>query len=302
MRYILPALVIAVAQWSCQSSPKPDQLANSLRPVKVGKLWGYADDSGVTRIKPRFLYAHEFSDGFAMVQPDATWGVRFIDARGTFIGGERFFEWAGPFGDGLAPAREAERIYGFIDTSGKWVIAPRYAGVHCFTEGLAAVQATGNGAWGYIDRRGRMTIPGRYWRAGEFHAGLAPVEQFGKSGFIDRTGAWVIPPRFEDAGLFSAEGLAPVQVKQRAGLVWGFADRTGNLVLPVQYEGAKAFSQGFAPAKLAGKWGFVDSKGQWAVSPQFDELERLEHGWARAMQGDRIGYVNAKGERLHWKQ
>ncbi len=158
-------LAIAVAQWSCQSSPKPDQLANSLRPVKAGKLWGYADDSGVTRIKPRFLYAEEFSDGFAMVLPDATWGVRFIDARGTFIAGERFFEWAGSFGDGLAPAREAERIYGFIDAHGQWVISPQYFGVHSFTEGLAAVQATENGDWG----KGRKPLARvslrRSWRA-----------------------------------------------------------------------------------------------------------------------------------------
>ena len=302
MRCILAVLVIAVAQWSCQSSPtKQNQLADSLRPVKVGALWGYADDSGVTRIKPRFHYAHEFSNGFAMVQPDYAWGVRFIDARGTVVTGEKFFEWAGPFGDGLAPARAAERIYGFIDAHGQWVINPQYYGVHSFTEGLAAVQATENGAWGYLDRRGRLAIPARYWRAGEFHAGLAPVEQFGKSGFIDRTGAWVIAPRFEDAGLFSAEGLAPVQVERRAGPTWGFADRAGNLTLPVQYEAARAFNEGFAPAKVAGKWGFIDAKGHWAVSPQFDELERLEHGWARAMQGDRFGYVNAKGERLHWK-
>ena len=112
----------------------------------------------------------------------------------------------------------------------------------------------------------------------------------------------MIAPRFEDAGLFSAEGLAPVQVeRRRAGPTWGFADRAGNLTLPVQYEAARAFNEGFAPAKVAGKWGFIDAKGHWAVSPQFDELERLEHGWARAMQGDRFGYVNAKGERLHWK-
>ena len=149
MRCILAVLVIAVAQWSCQSSPtKQNQLADSLRPVKVGALWGYADDSGVTRIKPRFHYAHEFSNGFAMVQPDYAWGVRFIDARGTVVTGEKFFEWAGPFGDGLAPARAAERIYGFIDAHGQWVINPQYYGVHSFTEGLAAVQATENGAWG----------------------------------------------------------------------------------------------------------------------------------------------------------
>ena len=154
MRHILTVLVIAAAHWSCQSSPKPDKLADSLRPVKVGALWGYADDSGVTRIPPRFHYAHEFSNGFAMVQPDYAWGVRFIDARGTIVTGERFFEWAGSFGEGLAPAREAERIYGFIDASGQWVIAPQYAGVHCFSEGLAAVQTSENGAWGYIDHRG----------------------------------------------------------------------------------------------------------------------------------------------------
>jgi len=286
--------VLLAALWSCQSSNPPV----ALRPVKVGKLWGYADDSGAMRISPRFQYAHEFNEGRAMVEPEYGWGVRFIDTRGEIASGEQFLEWAGPFAEGVSPTRLAERRYWYLDPHGRWVREPQYFGARTFSEGLAAVQLTKEGAWGFIDRQFRLAIPARYSAVRDFRTGVAPAEQHGQWGFIDKTGAWAIAPRFADARMFSAGAvsLAPV----RTATLFGYIESGGKLAWPAEYEEAWQFEENFASVRVGGKWGMIDARGHWVVTPQFDDLYPLERGWAPARIGERYGYVNAQGERRHW--
>ena len=64
--------------------------------------------------------------------------------------------------------------WGYVNETGKMIIAPLYAAAHKFSEGLAAVK---NGdKWGYIDNTGKMVIPPQYLMADNFSEGLAAVE------------------------------------------------------------------------------------------------------------------------------
>jgi len=53
------------------------------------------------------------------------------------------------------PGRKASRS-GFFDTSGKWVIEPRFDGVRDFQNGFAAAKKKGQ--WGMIDTSGNWII------------------------------------------------------------------------------------------------------------------------------------------------
>ena len=298
-------VVLALAAvYSCQSTPpklSKQQPDVDLRPVKVGKLWGYADDSGAMRIAPRFNRAEEFSDGRAMVETKHGWGLRFIDARGEYATGEQFYEWAAPFSEGLAPARVALETYGYIDKRGRWLAEPQYAGARGFREDLAPVRVKVGGLWGYVDRQFRDAIPARFRDAGEFHEGLAAVkdQESGRTGFIDRAGVWVIPARWAEARHFSEDGLAPAQLWSDGD--WGFVNRAGRMVLAARYEEARSFHEGHAAVRLRGKWGMIDTSGNLAIKPRFDLLLPMQRGWAQARIGDdAMGYVNAKEERLLW--
>ena len=296
MRVTAAVVALLVTLWSCQSANPPAPAP--LRPVQVGKLWGYADDSGAMRIPPRFHWANDFTEGRAMVTTKYGWGVRFINARGEVASGEQFFEWAGPFSEGVAPARLADRRYGFIDARGRLVREPNYFGVKSFSEGLAAVQLSEGGEWGFVDHEFHLAIPARFAATSEFNAGLAPAKDSGGLwGFVDKTGAWAIAPRFAEAEDFSTgDALAPVRI----GMGWGYVNRTGNLAWPAEYEAAKGFHDGYAPAKAGGQWGLVDTRGNWTLPPRFDELHPPQRGWAQARTGERYGYVNIQGERRHW--
>ena len=100
-----------------------------------------------------------------------------------------------------------EGTYGYIDTTGRYVINPQFDGAWDFHEGLASVKL--GDKYGYIDTTGRYVINPQFDDAWSFHEGLARVELGDKCGYIDTTGRYVINPQFDDAEDFN-KGLARV--------------------------------------------------------------------------------------------
>ena len=81
--------------------------------------------------------------------------------------------------------------YGYIDKSGKLVIAPQFDAAAPFTERRAAV-SIGDRA-GYIDESGHFTVNPRYESAAPYADDRAAVRLGGNWGFINKNGAMVIP-------------------------------------------------------------------------------------------------------------
>ncbi len=83
-------------------------------PFEQGAKWGYADANGIVVIIPQFEKARNFADGLAAVyvRTAAPSKIGFIDSRGA----------------GTPAVREVKK-WGFIDNTGKMVIAPEFEGV-----------------------------------------------------------------------------------------------------------------------------------------------------------------------------
>lgn len=103
---------------------------------------------------------------------------------------------------------------GYIDETGKMIIAPRFDEAYDFSEGLAYVKGEGLNA--FINRSGEVVIklkgdmwPSLEWLSYGFHEGLAVVAA-DSVGFIDRLGKFVFKG-YTAAASFS-EGLAAVAV------------------------------------------------------------------------------------------
>src|SRR5262249_36028993 len=115
-----------------------------------------------------------------------------------------------------------DSLEGYVDETGKVVIAPRFTAARPFSGGLAAVEVGGrwedrghvtayhSGKWGYIDRTEKRLIGADFDYAGSFFEGRAAVRMGSKWGYIDTTGNFGIAARFDEADRFS-EGLALVQ-------------------------------------------------------------------------------------------
>jgi hypothetical protein len=178
----------------------PTQVSIELKPAKAadGK-WGFQDKSGVYRIPPKFHFAHGFSEGLALVY--TTSGTHILGTEG----------W------------DLFRRVGYIDSTGRFVIEPRFAeGAADFSEGLAAfspgVIYPGDGKWGYLDKSGKWTVKPQFNSASQFSEGLAAVALYKDGeeqwGFIDSTGIFQIPVQFWGARPFR-NGIAVVSVRDR---------------------------------------------------------------------------------------
>lgn len=66
------------------------------------------------------------------------------------------YEEAWYFREGLAPVRQGNQ-WGYIDSSGRWVIPCQFDSAELFSEGKAPVKF-GN-EWGYINRLGQPVFP-----------------------------------------------------------------------------------------------------------------------------------------------
>ena len=104
------------------------------------------------------------------------------------------FDDAEPFYNGIAAVLKNGK-YGFINTSGNFVIEPNYDSVKYYNEGLIPV-STG-GLWYYIDMNQKQIL-GPFEEAESFSEGCACVKQDGLWGIIDKNGQYLVTPAFED--------------------------------------------------------------------------------------------------------
>ena len=222
-----------------------------------GGAEGFIGRTGRTVGELRWTSAAGYSEGTGVVRGVGT--AWFVDRRGQRLRWGPFAD-AEPFADGLAAAtrghldRRSEG-WGWIDASGEFVIAPRYARVERFAEGLAPALDPVTYTYLYVDRRGDVAfrVPGTCRFAWPFAQGRAVAMQSDEGaspldaprrvayGYLDHAGAWAIPPRFDDAASFS-DGCAAVRI----GRQHGFIDVHGATVVPIDLEWAGSFSNGVA--------------------------------------------------------
>jgi len=276
MRCLFVLLIVNGSLWlavsaRAQVSPDSKDVSNASPadlPVPVKSSageWGYQDKSGTYVIPPQFDRAEQFSEGLAVVALKRK--VGYIDTTGRSAIPLKFVQ-AEPFSEGLAlvyttwgmnilGAEEGYTFFvraGYVDSSGKFVIKPRYVeNAASFSRGLAAFKAGTNYSYGKA-----------------------------KWGYLDKEGKWAIQPQFDTAGNF-AEGLAPVAVfldKKSNREKWGYIDQAGKLQIPAQFDDARDFKRGIARVFLAekdpkfehmrhphGQWGWrcIDKEGEFVA-------------------------------------
>jgi hypothetical protein len=239
-----------------------------LAPARIGRKWGYIDTSGRMAVEPRYQSAGEFHEGLARVH---------LWAKVSCTSGDFTSDNAPSYAFHLLEDDQSDLPgcfpqggkFGYIDKTGKMIIAPNFFVAQNFSEGLAAVRVeeTAESKFGYIDRSGQMVIAPRFHQAGPFSEGLAAVETSARAvgnqvvdiawGFIDKVGALKIPDKYDFAGKFS-EGLARVSIGSGKGA--GYVDHDGKMIIPPTFSQAWDFSEGLA-AVCSDECFYVDRMG-----------------------------------------
>ncbi len=218
------------------------------------------------------------------------------------------------FSSGLAAVRELDSkqdgLYGFIDTTGSWKIAPKFEQAGCFSEALAPVKL--GGLWGFIRPNGEFKIPPAFHFASEFHNERAVVskDKLGNVSdnysCIDSTGRPVFDFTINKSAVpkpFSTYGAIPnsfdpdykelmantfdysegLLVRQR-GNKYGYCDQDGKFVIASAFDFAFPFSNGRAVVYRkndgGGKYAFIDKNGNLLSDFKFDYATSYSENFA----------------------
>jgi len=213
--------------------------------------------------------------------------------------------------------------WGFMDRTGRVVIAPAFADERDFFHGLAAVQLP-EGKWGFIDESGKISITVRFEEVRDFIDELAPVRIGRKWGYIDTSGRMVIEPRFQSAGEFH-EGLARIHLWSKVacpsgeftsddaplwafhlleddksdlpgcfpqGGKFGYIDKAGKVVIAPQFFMAQDFAEGLATVRVEetsdSKYGYIDRTGHMVITPRFHQAGPFSEGLAAVETSARV--------------
>ena len=134
----------------------------------------------------------------------------------------------GTFNDGLASYYDAAKgKYGYINSQGVIAIQPRFDEAGHFSEGLAVVQVSINGArkYIYIDKSGNQAISTSFTnRPDDFHCGYAAVKKAnGKYNYISKSGQVILSEDVGAASQFYPSGRA---------LIWkGFGKTPSGIIV-----------------------------------------------------------------------
>lgn len=206
---------------------------------------------------------------------------------------------------------------GYIDSSGKEIIAPRFIAAGDFSEGLAEARTAGT--YGYINSSGEFVIKEQFDFATPFSEGLAVVYKDGIPFYINKKGERMFGGEYEELSPFS-RGRA--QVVTSTGRT-GFINNKGELVIDTAFHIIRSFIGGYAVAiktfeepytdekgkiayRLYHKFGIIDSIGHFLVPlGKYSNINSQSEGYYRVEKpADTIGYetrscyLNHKGEEV----
>lgn len=156
-----------------------------------------------------------------------------------------------------------------------------------------------NGKYGYIDSTGKVVIAPQYDNTMGFNEGLAATSTGGKYGFIDKKGNWAIKPQFDFAYIFM-DGAAMVRVGKQYAWI---DKTGKQIIAPQDFEEvAMGFSEGRLAVKRGGKWGYIDKTGKMVVEAKFKKATKFEGGAAQVETEDGMHHWIAADGRVLWSQ
>lgn len=280
-----------------------------LFPYREGTKFGYKDSLGKIIVPAKYGYVSEFSEGMglvrAMKEPDT---VGFVNTKGNLIAYGKY-SYAESFNDGYAKVGKGtypNTRYGYIDRTGKEVIAPAFEAGEKFSEGLAAVRK--NGKYGFIDKEGKEVLPFNYSKVMPFSSGMAAVMPFGASrmGLIDRKGKMIVDPKYDMVFPFE-DGMAVVATGDFPDMKYGYIDKTGKEIIPPGFGSARDFSEGLAAVSTMGMFSknkgqtfyYIDKKGKKAITEDFSEAYEFHEGLARVVSKDNKNcFIDRTGKKI----
>lgn len=164
-------------------------------------------------------------------------------------------------------------------------------------EMLAAVKYLNK--WGYINSSGKEIIIPKFDKAEDFSEnGYAVVWLKNKAGIIDYNGRMILEPKYDDINIYHNDGFAQIILNEKKGVI---ELESGNVVIPAIYKDMYHYwekenlNKGGLAVKLNGKWGIIDKANKTIIHFQYDSIVNLEKEVIPFLKDGNWGYLSPNG-------
>lgn len=230
-------------------------------------------------------------------------------------------------------AKEENNKYGYVNSSGKWIINPQFDYASDFKFGLGKV--TLNSKDGLISSNGSVISPCK-WNSLDLYrlekTGLISVELNDKFGVIDKNGKEILPCIYDKSSNINQWGYIEVAINGKKGLcdktgkqivqckydkVYSIPDKNGNIdvelnnkkgicnsngteLFPCIYDKTPSFYKEYYTVEKDGKRGLFDKFGKEIVPCRYDDLSSYpnEFGFIEVNANQKVGILNVKGQEV----
>lgn len=167
------------------------------------------------------------------------------------------------------------RFVGIIDTTGKFVIEPKYSQINYDQKGffstMTYVFSTDRSA---ATKKFRYLIDiqgNEYVDLGTTNPDVDKPEGIGKLGIVSQSRGVIAKPVYDDVRAVFSDTISVQQNE-----LWGIINSDNDPLLPIKYQAINIISTSFAMVKQKGLWGVVNPQDNKVIVPMdYDALEYL---------------------------
>jgi len=252
---------------------------------KDGK-YGYMDKSGKIVIPPKYISADGFSGGVAIVKIETEDGEKqgVIDKTGKWLFDLDYkilrSDYSKPFENGTAIIYTSEKYY-----NKDW-------------------DFDFNEKYGFINKSGKIIVAPKFDEVTDFHGDRAAVRKGSKWGFINKEGEYVKKPAY-DKFKFLNNGHIWVINDEKGRLIkkekWGLMDPSGKILKRPQFDWVSPLGPEqdkflvLKDSKIGikdSKFGILDINGKYIFKPEYEIWHNLRSSYFFMLQD----YWNEKTE------
>lgn len=173
-------------------------------------------------------------------------------------------EWIKPGSEGLFPAGKGG-MAGFVNSSGAWVIDPKYAETGVFSEQISTFRNTLS--WGLIGMDGRVISEPKWDEIKDFSSGIAVAKSNGQFFLLNKNGESISDTGYDQVCRLK-EGFFLVEKSGKRGLL----DNSGIEILPAEFENIQVEKPDFLIVRKDGLVGVLNQKGDVIFPISYQEI------------------------------
>jgi hypothetical protein len=173
-------------------------------------------------------------------------------------------DWINPGTEGLFPAGKGAKT-GFVNSSGKWVIEPKFDEVGNFHERLASFRNSSK--WGLVGMDGNIISGPKWDEIKNFSSGIAIAKDNSQFFLLEKTGSNVNQEGFDKICRLK-EGYFLVEKNGKRGLL----NHVGSEILPTEFDNIQVENLDFFIVNKDGLTGVLNEKGDVILPINYQEI------------------------------